>query len=372
MLIGVPKEIKREEYRVALTPAGAEALVQAGHQLVIEAGAGLGAGFTDDFYQKAGAEVVETADEVWARAEMILKVKEPIEPEWPRIRAGQVLFTYFHFAASEALTRALMDSGAVAIAYETVELPSGELPLLTPMSEVAGRMAVQEGAKYLERHSGGAGVLLGGVPGVLPGKVVILGGGVVGTNAAKMAAGLGARVSILDVSLPRLRYLEDVLPANVNLLYSTRYAIRKQIENADLVIGAVLLHGAKAPHLIVEDDLKTMRPGSVIVDVAVDQGGCVETIRPTTHDDPIYTVHDVIHYAVANMPGGVPRTSTLALTNATLPYALRLAGRGWKAACREDRALALGVNMVDGKVTYPGVAEAFGLECHDVEPFLAG
>ena len=370
MLIGVPKEIKREEYRVALTPAGAEAFTQEGHQVLFEAGAGQGSGFTDDFYAAAGAELVPTADEVWTRAEMIMKVKEPIEPEWEKIRPDQVLFTYFHFASSEELTQALVASKAVAIAYETVELPSGELPLLTPMSEVAGRMAVQEGAKYLERHSGGAGVLLGGVPGVLPGKVVILGGGIVGTHAALMAAGLGARVAILDVSLARLRQLEGIMPANVNLLYSTRYAIRKQIEDADLVVGAVLLHGAKAPNLVLEDDLKAMKPGSVIVDVAVDQGGCVETIRPTTHGDPIYTVHDVIHYGVANMPGGVPRTSTLALTNATLPYAITLATKGWQKACLDDPALALGVNIVDGQVTYQGVAEAFGLECAQVEDFL--
>ncbi|UCC26286.1 MAG: alanine dehydrogenase [Gemmatimonadales bacterium] len=370
MLIGVPKEIKREEYRVALTPAGAEALTAAGHQVMVEKGAGLPSGFTDDFYENAGVEIVEAAEEVWSRAEMIMKVKEPIEPEWPRMRPGQLLFTYFHFAASEPLTRAVMDSGAVALAYETVELPNGELPLLTPMSEVAGRMAIQEGAKYLERHSGGAGVLLGGVPGVLPGKVLVLGGGIVGVNAAKMAAGLGARVSIMDISLPRLRYLSDVMPANVNLLYSTRYAVRKQLEDSDLVVGAVLIPGKKAPSLVTREDLKTMKPGSVIVDVAVDQGGCVETIKPTTHDDPIYTVDGVIHYAVANMPGGVPRTSTLALTNATLPYALTLADRGWKAACNADPALALGLNVVDGKVTYPGVAEAFGLECHDPAAFL--
>jgi alanine dehydrogenase len=290
--------------------------------------------------------------------------------EWPRIREGQVLFTYFHFAADEALTKAFLDTGAVAIAYETVELPSGELPLLTPMSEVAGRMAVQEGAKYLERHSGGAGVLLGGVPGVLPGKVVVLGGGVVGTEAAKMAAGLGARVSILDIDLARLRYLADVLPANVNVLFSTRYAVRKQIEDADLVVGAVLIHGAKAPYLVTKGDLKSMKPGSVIVDVAVDQGGCVETIKPTTHDEPTYVVDDVIHYAVANMPGGVPRTSTLALTNATLPYAVNLASKGWKQACKDDESLALGVNAVDGVITYEGVAEAFGMEWKDIKGFL--
>jgi len=370
MLIGVPREIKTEEYRVALTPAGAEALTHAGHDVILEAGAGLGSGFTDDFYEHAGVEIVATSDEVWERADMIMKVKEPIEPEWPKIREGQVLFTYFHFAASEPLTEALMATKSVAIAYETVELPSGELPLLTPMSEVAGRMSVQEGAKYLERHSGGRGLLLGGVPGTAPGKVVILGGGVVGTNAAKMAAGMGANVFIMDINLDRLRYLDDVMPANVTGLYSTRYSIRKQIEDADLVIGAVLIPGAKAPALIVEEDLKTMKPGSVIVDVAVDQGGCVETIKPTTHSDPIYTVHDVIHYAVANMPGGVPRTSTLALTNATLPYALRLADLGWKDACRLDPALALGVNMVDGKITYQGVAEAFDLDCCPVSDFL--
>lgn len=287
------------------------------------------------------------------------------------MREGQLLFTYFHFAASEPLTKAVMDSGAVALAYETVELESGELPLLTPMSEVAGRMAVQEGAKYLERHSGGAGVLLGGVPGVLPGKVLVLGAGIVGVNAAKMAAGLGARVSLMDINLSRLRYLDDVMPANVNLLYSTRYAVRKQLEDADLVIGAVLIPGKKAPSLVTREDLKAMRPGAVIVDVAVDQGGCVETIKPTTHDDPIYTVEGVIHYAVANMPGGVPRTSTLALTNATLPYALKLAGLGWKAACLADPALARGLNVIDGRVVYPGVAEAFDMEAHDVTAYLS-
>lgn len=370
MLIGVPKEIKPDEYRVALTPAGAEMLTQAGHEVVIEKGAGLGSGFTDDFYENAGATVLDTADEVWAKAEMIMKVKEPIAPEWPRMRSGQVLFTYFHFAASEELTKAVIDSGAVAIAYETVELPTGELPLLTPMSEVAGRMAVQEGAKYLEKPQGGLGVLLGGVPGVRPGKVVILGGGVVGTNAAKMAAGLGARVQILDINLDRLRYLDDVMPANVETLYSTRYAIRKQVEDADLIIGAVLIPGAKAPSLITREDLGLMRDGTVICDVAIDQGGCVETMKPTTHNDPVYTVDGVIHYAVANMPGGVPRTSTLALTNATLPYAVSLANKGWKQACSDDGALALGVNVVDGKVTYAGVAEAFGMEHHDIEPFL--
>jgi len=371
MLIGVPKEIKPDEYRVALTPAGAEMLTRAGHDLLLERGAGLGSGFTDDFYENAGATIVDAADEVWARAEMVMKVKEPIEPEWPRMREGQVVFTYFHFAASEPLTRAVIDSGSVAIAYETVELPTGELPLLTPMSEVAGRMAVQEGAKYLEKPQGGLGVLLGGVPGVKPGKVLILGGGVVGTNAAKMAAGMGARVAIMDIDLERLRYLDDVMPANVHGLFSTRYAIRKQIEDADVIIGAVLIPGAKAPSLIAREDLSLMRPGTVIVDVAVDQGGCVETIKPTTHQDPVYTVDDVIHYAVANMPGGVPRTSTLALTNATLPYAIALADKGWRRACIEDRALRLGLNVVDGHVTYGGVAEAFGMACRSADDFLS-
>jgi alanine dehydrogenase len=370
MLIGVPKEIKPDEYRVALTPAGAEMLKKAGHDLIIETNAGLGSGFTDDYYESAGAEIVDTSDEVWARAEMIMKVKEPIRPEWPKIRAGQVVFTYFHFAADEELTKAFLDTKAISIAYETVELPSGELPLLTPMSEVAGRMAIQEGAKYLEKPQGGLGVLLGGVPGVLPGKVLILGGGVVGTNAAKMAAGLGARVAIMDIDLERLRYLDDVMPANVSCLFSTPYAIRKQIEDADLIVGAVLIPGAKAPHLITREDLKLMRPGTVIADVAVDQGGCVETIKPTTHHDPVYVVDHVIHYAVANMPGGVPRTSTLALTNATLPYALALAGKGWQKACLDDNALKLGVNAVDGQVTYQGVADAFGMECKDIDDFL--
>ena len=370
MQIGVPKEIKTNENRVALVPAGAEALVHEGHTVFIERGAGEGSGFPDAEYEKVGAKVLATADEVWQRAEMIMKVKEPIAVEWPRMREGQVMFTYFHFAADEPLTNAVIKSGAIAIAYETVQLPTGELPLLTPMSEVAGRMAVQQGAKYLEKYFGGRGLLLGGVPGVEPGLVVILGGGVVGTNAAKMAAGLGADVVILDLSLNRLRYLSDVMPANVKLLYSNRHNIREQIRKADLVVGAVLLPGAKAPSLVKREDLKEMKDGSVIVDVAVDQGGCVETIHPTTHEDPIYVVDGVIHYGVANMPGGVPRTSTLALTNATFPYAMTLANKGWERACREDRSLALGVNVVGGKVTYPGVADAFGLKYTPVEKVL--
>jgi alanine dehydrogenase len=370
MIIGVPKEIKTNENRVALVPAGAELLVGAGHTVYVEQGAGLGSGFADDAYLKAGARLLPTADEVWAKAEMIIKVKEPIAVEWPRMRRGQVIYTYFHFAAAEELTRAVIGSGAVAVAYETVQLPSGELPLLTPMSEVAGRMAVQEGAKYLEKVYGGRGVLLGGVPGVAPAGVVIIGGGVVGINAAKMAAGMGAHVTILDLSLERLRYLDDVLPKNVATLYSNRYNILEAISHADLVVGAVLVTGAKAPHLIKREDLKLMRPGAVIVDVAVDQGGCVETIHPTTHENPTYFVDGILHYAVANMPGGVPRTSTLALTNATLPYALKLARHGWREACRHDAALCLGLNVVEGKVVYPGVAEAFGLPLVDVQTVL--
>jgi alanine dehydrogenase len=370
MLIGVPKEIKTNENRVALVPAGAEALIQRGNTVYVEASAGEGSGFTDDQYRAVGAEILGTADEVWQRSEMIIKVKEPIAVEYPRIRKDQVVFTYFHFAADEALTKALIGSGAIAIAYETVQLPSGELPLLTPMSEVAGRMAVQAGAKYLEHFYGGRGMLLGGVPGVPPADVVILGGGVVGTNAAKIAAGMGAHVRILDLSLQRLRYLSDVMPANVDLIYSNRHNIMEAIESADLLIGAVLLPGAKAPSLVKREDLRRMKDGAVIVDVAVDQGGCVETIHPTTHEDPIYEIDGVIHYGVANMPGGVPRTSTLALTNATFPYAARLARQGWVEACRSDPALALGLNVVHGKVVYEGVAEAFGLEYTPLEEVM--
>src|SRR5437762_11204552 len=370
MKIGVPKEIKTNENRVALVPAGAEALVAAGHSVAIEKGAGEGSGFPDSAYTSAGARIGADADAVWREAEMIMKVKEPIKPEWPRMRKGQVIFTYFHFAADKELTLAHIKSGAICIAYETVELPSRELPLLTPMSEVAGRMAVQEGAKYLEKLYGGRGVLLGGVPGVAPGKVVILGGGIVGINAAKMAAGLGAKVTVLDLSLERLRYLSDVMPANVTLIYSNRHNILEQISTADLVVGAVLIPGAVAPRLIRREDLKTMQPGSVIVDVASNQGGSVETIHATTHENPTYVVDGIIHYGVANMPGGVPRTSTLALTNATLPYAMKLAHLGWRRACQQDGALLKGVNVVEGKITYAGVAEAFGMEWSQVDGFL--
>jgi alanine dehydrogenase len=365
MIVGVPKELKTAENRVALVPAGAESLASDGHSVLVEQGAGLGSGFADAAYRAAGATLVPKAADVWGQADMVVKVKEPIEPEWPCMRKSQVVFTYFHFAASEPLTRAVIQSGIVAIAYETVQLTSGELPLLTPMSEVAGRMAVQEGAKYLEKVYGGSGILLGGVPGVLPADVLIIGGGVVGANAAKMAAGLGARVTLLDLSLDRLRYLSDVLPPNVDLLYSNRHNLLERLRVADLVIGAVLLPGAKAPKLVRRDDLKLMKPGSVIVDVAVDQGGCIETSKPTTHEHPTYVVDGIIHYAVANMPGGVPRTSTLALTNATFPYAKRLARSGWQEACKRDPALFLGLNVVQGRVVYPAVAEAFGLAATD-------
>ncbi len=359
MIVGIPSEVKKNEYRVALTPAGAEALSRAGVRVIVQAGAGRDSGFTDDFYERAGARVAETAEEVWARASLVMKVKEPIAREWPLIRDDHILFGYFHFAASEPLTQAIVDTGAVAIAYETVGPADGTLPLLTPMSEVAGRMSIQQGAKCLETPLGGSGVLLGGVPGVLPAKVLILGGGVVGANAALMAAGLGARVAVMDISLPRLRHLADVMPANVDVLFSTRYAIRKQLRDSDLVIGAVLVPGRTAPVLVKRKDLATMRPGSVVVDVAVDQGGCVETIRPTTHEDPVYEVDGVLHYGVTNIPGAVPRSSTLALTNATLPFALELATRGWRKACAADPDLARGINVAEGRITHPGVVEAF-------------
>ncbi|MBI3223242.1 MAG: alanine dehydrogenase [Nitrosomonadales bacterium] len=370
MNIGIPKEIKANENRVALVPSGAAALVAEGHRVLIETGAGLGSGFSDAEYRAAGADIAPDADTVWAAAELIVKVKEPIEPEWPRIRSGQCIFTYFHFAASEKLTRAHLDSGATCIAYETVELPTRELPLLTPMSEVAGRMAVQEGAKYLEKLHGGRGVLLAGVPGVAPGKVVILGGGIVGENAAKIAAGIGAQVILLDISVQRLRQLGDVLPANVQLIHSSRHNVLRHIANADLVIGAVLIPGAAAPKLILREDLKSMRPGAVIVDVAIDQGGCVETMHPTTHDNPTFIVEGIVHYGVANMPGGVPLTSTLALTNATLPYVQQLANKGCQQAIKYSAALRKGLNIIAGKVTHKKVAETFGLDYHSADSML--
>lgn len=364
MKIGIPKEIKPNENRISLVPAGAAALVSEGHTVIVETDAGLGSDFTDAQYLAAGAQIAKDADAVWAAADLIVKVKEPIAPEWKRIKPGQVIFTYFHFAANESVTRAHIASGAVCIAYETVELPSGELPLLTPMSEVAGRMAVQEGAKYLENLYGGRGILLSGVPGVPPAKVVIIGGGVVGVNAAKIAAGMGAHVVILDLSLERLRYLSDVMPANVQLIFSDRHNLLDQIAAADLVIGAVLVHGAVAPKLIRREDLARMQPGAVIVDVSIDQGGCVETMHPTTHENPTFIVDGIVHYGVANMPGGVPLTSTLALTNATLPYVLQLANRGYRQALEESPALLKGLNIIGGKITHKKVAEAFGLQHH--------
>ncbi|MFO0974573.1 MAG: alanine dehydrogenase [Phycisphaerae bacterium] len=361
MIVGIPREIKPDEYRVGLVPAGALALKKAGHTVLVETQAGAGSGFLDDDYKQTSATIVATAREVYSKADMIVKVKEPMASEIPLIRSGQVVFTYFHFAADKELTQGMLKSGAVAIAYETVTDALGRLPLLTPMSEVAGKMAVQEGAKYLERPMMGQGILLGGVPGVEPAHVLVLGGGVVGTNAAKVAAGLGARVVIMDVNIDRLRYLADVMPANVQTLYSDPVMIRKQLALADLVIGAVLIPGARCPVLVPREYLGVMKPGAVIVDVGVDQGGCCETIRPTTHADPTYMVDGIVHYGVTNMPGAVGRTSTFALTNATTPYAVRIATRGWKAACKEDAGLANGVNMADGKVTNKPVAETFGL-----------
>jgi alanine dehydrogenase len=371
MLIGIPKEIKESEYRVALTPAGAEDLVQDGHSVVIESMAGAGSGFPDEEYENAGAKILATAKEVFDSAEMIMKVKEPLSEEIAMLQEGQTVFTYFHFAASEELTHGCLESKCVAVAYETVEPENGSLPLLTPMSEVAGRLAVQEGAKYLEGHYGGKGILLSGIPGVAPGKIVILGGGVVGTNAAWIAGGLGARVYILDIDIDRLRYLRDVLPSNVHPLFCNPYNIRTSISDADLVVGAVLLTGGKAPMLVTREMLSGMEPGSVIVDVAVDQGGCIETIKPTTHNNPTYEVDGIIHYGVANMPGAVPRTSTWGLTNATLPYARKLASLGWKEAARQDLALKRGVNMVEGKLTFQAVGEAFGLEVTPIDSLIA-
>lgn len=370
MIIGVPKEIKSSENRVALTPAGAFELHKRGHAVYVQSTAGDGSGFPDQKYIDAGAKILKTIEEVYAIAEMIIKVKEPIASEYPLIRKDQLLFTYFHFASYEPLTNAMIKSEAVCLAYETVELPDRSLPLLIPMSEVAGRMAIQEGAKYLEKPQKGKGILLGGVPGVPPAKVLILGGGIVGTQAAKMAAGLGAQVTLLDISLNRLRYLADVMPANVITMYSNELTIRELVRTHDLIVGAVLIPGAKAPNLVTRDMLKTMHPGTVLVDVAIDQGGCIETSKPTTHDDPIYIIDEVVHYCVANMPGAVPYTSTVALTNATLPYAILLAEKGWKKACQENNSLKLGLNIVNGKVVYKGVASAFDLEYTSVEVFL--
>ncbi len=361
MKIGIPKEIKNNENRVGATPAGVKELVAHGHEVFVQHTAGEGSGFSDEEYEAAGATILPTIEDVYARGEMIIKVKEPIAPEYPLVRKGQVLFTYFHFASDLELTEAMIKSGAVCIAYETVTDRDHRLPLLIPMSEVAGRMSIQEGARFLEKPQGGRGVLLGGVPGVKPAKVLVLGAGVVGRNAALMAAGLGADVTITDVNLNTLRHCADVMPKNVKTLYSSRHNIETELPTTDLVIGSVLVPGAKAPHLVTKDMVKLMRPGSVMVDVAVDQGGCFETTHPTTHSEPTFVVDGVIQYAVANIPGAVPYTSTLALTNATLPYALRLADLGWQEACRRDPGLAEGVNVDDGKVTFKAVAEAFDL-----------
>ena len=361
MIIGVPKEIKNNENRVGMTPAGVAELVKRGHTVYVQATAGVNSGFSDEEYVAVGAKMLPTIEETYAIAEMIVKVKEPIEPEYKLIKKGQVLFTYFHFAADRELTEAMIKQEAICIAYETVEKADRSLPLLIPMSEVAGRMSIQEGARFLEKPQGGKGKLMGGVPGVLPARVLILGGGIVGTNAAIIAAGMGAEVLIADINLPRLRHLSDVLPKNVKTLYSSAHNIKAELPTIDLVIGSVLIPGDKTPHLVTRDMLKLMKPGTVLVDVAIDQGGCFETSHPTTHSDPVYVVDGIVHYAVANIPGAVPFTSTLALTNATLPYAIALAQKGWRKACEDDAALAKGVNMVGGKVTFKAVADVFGL-----------
>jgi alanine dehydrogenase len=370
MIVGVLKEIKTEENRVCMTPAGVEVMKSNGHKVLVEKAAGQGSGFEDDAYLKAGAELVGSAKEIFERSDMVMHVKEPLPQEYDLIRPNQIVFTYLHLAAAESLTQALIRSQAICIAYETIQKKDRSLPLLTPMSEVAGRMAIQQGAKYLEMAQGGHGVLLGGVPGVDPGNVVVIGGGIVGINAAKMACGLGAKVYILDMSLDRLRYLSDVMPANCFCLYSSPAAIRERIASADVVVGAVLIPGSKAPKLITREMLKLMKPGSVLVDVAIDQGGCFETSKPTTHGNPIYTVDGVVHYCVANMPGAVPRTSTMALTNATLPYALQIANKGWQQAMCDNEEIELGANVVKGKVTYRAVAEAFNLPYTPIDELL--
>ena len=370
MIIGILKEIKTKESRVAMTPAGVEQLVGLGHTVCVETRAGDGSGFPDPQYEKAGGKILASPKEIYATCAMVMKVKEPLAKEYPLIRKGQVVFTYFHFAASEELTRAIIKSGCTAVAYETVKKANGSLPLLTPMSEVAGKMAVHEGAKYLEKTFGGKGKLLGGVPGVDSGTVLILGGGVVGVNAAKIACGLGAKVYLLDTNLERLRYLSDVMPPNCFPIASSPANIRRYLQEADLVVGAVLIPGATAPRLVTRDMLRFMKKGSVIVDVAIDQGGCIETARPTTHDDPIYEVDGIIHYCVANMPGAVSMTSTIALTNATLPYAIEIAEKGVRRAALDNPEIAQGINVIEGKVTYAGVAEAFGLKYTPIEKVL--
>ena len=370
MIVGILKEIKVEENRVSMTPAGVEVMAGEGHAVLVEKGAGAGSGFSDEAYRQAGAEIVETPQEIYLRCQMVMHVKEPQPSEYDLIREGQLLFTYFHFAANETLTRAIMKSNAVAVAYETITGPGNTLPLLTPMSEVAGRMAAQQAAKYAESAQGGRGILLGGVPGVAPANVVVIGGGVVGTHAAQMACGLGARVYLLDKSLERLRHLSETMPKNCFPMMSSPSTVRELVKDADVVIGAVLVHGAKAPKLVTREMLKGMKPGAVLVDVAIDQGGCFETSRPTTHREPTYLEEGVLHYCVANMPGAVPLTSTAALTNATLPYAVALAGRGWREAARVDAGIGDGINIAFGKVTYRAVAEAFDLSYTPVDQFL--
>lgn len=367
MIIGVPKEIKTHENRVALVPGGVTKMKRNGHEVLIEKGAGNGSGFSDEKYIEAGAEIVEDVDELWKRSEMIMKVKEPIEPEYDRMQEDQIIFTYFHFAASQPLTEAVRKAKCIAIAYETVEKADGSLPLLIPMSEVAGRMASQEGAKYLEKAQGGRGVLLGGIPGVRPGNVLVIGGGIVGVNAARIAAGMGANTTIMDISVPRLRYLDEVLPKNINTMFSSKENIENLLPEVDMVVGAVLIPGAKAPRLISRDMLKLMRKGSVLVDVAIDQGGCFETSKATTHDNPIYEVEGIVHYCVSNMPGAVPYTSTLGLTNVTLPYAVDIANKGWKKAIEDDSELRKGLNVVHGDIVYRDVASAFGMEYSEIE-----
>jgi alanine dehydrogenase len=370
MIIGILKEIKQEENRVAMTPGGVEVMGQNGHTILVESTAGINSGFEDDDYREQGAEIVETPEEIYARCNMVMHVKEPLPPEYDLIREKQIVFTYLHLAAAEELTRVLIARKSVNIAYETIQKEDGSLPLLTPMSEVAGRMALQQGAKYLEMEHGGHGVLLGGVPGVDPGTVLIIGGGVVGTNAAKIACGLGAKVYILDQNLDRLRYLSDIMPRNCFLLMSKPSTLRRLIPEASVIVGAVLIPGARAPKLITREMLGSMQKGAVMVDVAIDQGGCFETSRPTTHSNPIYEVDGIVHYCVANMPGAVPRTSTMALTNATLPYVLEIANLGWKAAMRQNPETRCGANVVKGKVTYKGVADAFGLPYTPIDTFL--
>ena len=370
MIVGILKEIKPAENRVSMTPAGVEIMCRNGHTVLVEQAAGLNSGFADDVYIQAGAEIVVTPEAVYERSDMVMHVKEPLASEYGLIRKGQIVFTYLHLAAAQELTHALIQSQSINIAYETIQKTDGSLPLLTPMSEVAGRMAVQEGAKYLEMAQGGLGVLLGGVPGVDPATVVVIGGGVVGTNAAKMACGLGAKVYLLDMNLDRLRYLSDVMPANCFPLMSSPAKLRELVQKADVVIGAVLVAGAKAPKLVTREMLKTMKTGSVMVDVAIDQGGCFETSKATTHQDPIFTVDGVIHYCVANMPGAVAKTSTMALTNATLPYAVEIANKGWQRAMLENKEIKLGANVIGGKVTYKGVSDAFGLDYTPIDSLL--